>query len=93
MQFIVSNLPQSVSEKDLWELFSTFGDVVNINLAKHRHTGESRGFAFIEMFSRSGCRQAIEALDNKDFRSRNLFCERLKQAWPAAYICPGKEKF
>ena len=49
MKLFIGNLPYDISEPELLGLFSDFGEVVNTNLVKDRYTGQSRGFAFVEM--------------------------------------------
>jgi len=45
----VGNLSPDASEDSVTELFSQFGKVRSIKLAKDVFTGKCRGFAFIEM--------------------------------------------
>ncbi|MBN2432062.1 MAG: RNA-binding protein [Acidobacteria bacterium] len=66
----VGNLPFSVTEDQLQEMFSEFGTVESVNLITDRETGRSRGFAFVEMAD--GYDEAIEALHQKDMDGRNL---------------------
>ena len=40
----VSNLPFTVSERELWDLFSPFGQILEVKLIEDRATGRSRGF-------------------------------------------------
>ena len=77
MRIYVGNLPFSVPEDDLRELFSPFGEIVSINVITDRDTGAPRGFAFVEM--NEGAQEAIEALDNSDMGGRKL---RVNEARP-----------
>lgn len=45
----VGNLSPEVTEGDLAELFSEFGETQNITLARNEETGEPLGYAFVEM--------------------------------------------
>lgn len=67
----VGNLPFSASEDDVRDLFSSYGDVQSVSLITDRETGRLRGFGFVEMDD-AGAREAIQALDGKDFQGRNL---------------------
>lgn len=78
MKLFIGNLPYEISEPELVGLFTEFGEVVNLNLMKDRFTGESRGFAFVEMSSRSGGQQAMESLNKKVYKSRSLVCNEAK---------------
>lgn len=66
----VGNLPFTVTEDALRQLFSTYGPVESVKLITDRETGQLRGFGFVEMSS--GANEAISALHEKDFGGRNL---------------------
>lgn len=68
----VGNLPFSVTEGSLTDLFSPFGTVESCNLITDRATGRSKGFGFIEMSSDEEATKAIEALHGKDCDGRAL---------------------
>ena len=72
----VGNLPFSATEDEVREKFSEFGDVLAVNLINDRHTGQPRGFGFVEMNDEEADR-AIAALDSTDFGGRTL---RVSQA-------------
>jgi len=78
MKLFIGNLPYNISEPELLDLFKDFGEVVNANLVKDRYTGQSRGFAFIEMDSRSSGQQAMESLNKQVYKSRELVCNEAK---------------
>lgn len=78
MKLFIGNLPYDISEPELLDLFQKFGEVVNANLVKDRYTGRSRGFAFIEMDSRSSGQQAMESLNKMLYKSRELVCNEAK---------------
>ena len=68
----VGNLSFETGEADLQELFGTQGEVLTTNLVTDRDTGRSRGFAFVEMAKAEDAQSAIENLDGRDFKGRNL---------------------
>ena len=68
----VGNLPYSVRDADLSELFSQFGDVKSAKVIMERDTNRSKGFAFVEMQTEDGAQQAIAALNEQDFKGRAL---------------------
>ena len=68
----VGNLSFDVGEKELEELFTSYGEVVSANLITDRQTGRPRGFGFVEMGQADDAKKAIEALDGKEFKGRNL---------------------
>ena len=44
----VSNLDYGLTEEDLTQFFSKYGDVVDVKIPKDRYTGQSKGFGFVE---------------------------------------------
>ena len=78
MKLFIGNLPYDISEPEVLALFTEFGEVVDANLVKDPYTGQSRGFAFIEMDSRSSGQQAMEALNKQVYKSRELVCNEAK---------------
>jgi RNA recognition motif-containing protein len=68
----VGNLSFDVGEKELEELFASYGEVVSANVISDRQTGRSRGFGFVEMGQSDAAQKAIEDLDGKEFKGRNL---------------------
>jgi RNA recognition motif-containing protein len=72
MNIYVGNLSRQASENELRELFAQFGEVKSVRMMKDQYSGESRGFAFVEMPDSSSANQAISSLDSKDFSGRNL---------------------
>lgn len=78
MKLFIGNLPYNISEPELMGLFTEYGEVVNLKLVKDQFSGESKGFAFVEMSSRSGGQQAMESLNKRVYKSRNLVCNEAK---------------
>lgn len=72
MKLYVGNLQYSSNEEDLQELFSQFGDITSINLVTDRISGDSKGFAFVEMASNSDADKAIKELSGKQFQGRSI---------------------
>ena len=67
----VGNLPYSVTELDLRDLFSGLGTVTDAKIVTDRETGRSRGFAFVEMDTDAG-NQAIERFNGTEFNGRTI---------------------
>ena len=72
MKLYVGNLPHSLKEGDLEELFSPHGTVVSTKIIMDRDTGRSRGFAFVEMSSSEEGGAAMEALNGQEVEGRAL---------------------
>jgi len=67
----ISNLAHEASEESVREIFSEYGTVRSIQVAKDIFTGQCRGFGFIEMEGHEA-RAAISGLDGKFFKGKNL---------------------
>ncbi len=74
----VGNLVYAVTRDELKELFSQFGEVSSVKLITDRESGKPKGFGFVEMEDEAALK-AIEALNEKDFRGRNM---RVNEARP-----------
>jgi RNA recognition motif-containing protein len=72
MNIYVGNLSRQAGETELRTLFSEFGEVKSIKIIKDNTSGESRGFAFVEMPEEAQGLQAIRALDSQEFQNRRL---------------------
>ena len=70
MNIYVGNLSRQTTEDDLRQAFGAFGQVVSVNIVKDRFSGESRGFGFVEMPSKSEAQTAIDEMNSKDFKGR-----------------------
>ena len=79
MNIYVGNLPYSVTEQDLRELFESFGEVSSVNVIIDKFSKRSKGFGFVEMPSQDESMEAIDKLNDQDFQGRNL---RVNEAKP-----------
>lgn len=78
MKLYVGNLPYNFAAQDLKTLFSNYGTVVNVTIVTDRDTGQSRGFAFVEMSSRQQGEAAIESLNGQKQGGRTLIVNEAK---------------
>ena len=67
----VGNLPFSVTEDAVRNLFAPHGTVEKVSLINDRDTGRPRGFGFVEM-SIADASRAMQALNGKDMDGRAL---------------------
>ncbi|MBW2091083.1 MAG: RNA-binding protein [Deltaproteobacteria bacterium] len=72
MNLYVGNLPYSLTESELTELFAQFGEVLSAKIITDRYSGQSKGFGFVEMSDRSEGEQAIASLDKKEVHRRQI---------------------
>ena len=70
MNIYVGNIPWSVTDDQLEELFAQFGTVTSAKIIVDKFSKRSRGFGFVEMAD--GGEEAIAALNDKDFEGRPL---------------------
>ena len=72
MNIYVGNLPYETTEDELVELFAPYGEVTAVNIIKDRHTGESRGFGFVETKTKATGEAAVAGLAGKEMDGRTL---------------------
>jgi RNA recognition motif-containing protein len=83
----VGNLSYQTTEDTLRELFSQAGTVSSVTLIKDQYSGQSKGFAFVEMGSQSEAEQAIKLFDGKSFENREI---KVNIARPREERGPGR---
>jgi len=79
MNIYVGNLNYKVTQEDLQELFSEYGEVVSVNIINDRETGRSKGFGFVEMADDADAENAINSLNGTSYLERDL---KVNQAKP-----------
>jgi RNA recognition motif-containing protein len=67
----VGNLPFSVTEEDITDLFSKYGQLKSASLIRDMETGRTKGFGFVEYINQDDAKKALE-LDGQDFNGRPL---------------------
>lgn len=68
----VGNLPFSVTESTINDMFAPHGTVESANLITDRDTGRSKGFGFVEMSTDEEAQNAINELNGKEIDGRAL---------------------
>ncbi len=79
MKIYVGNLPWSIKDDQLRDLFTAFGDVSSATVIMDKFSGRSKGFGFVEMGSDTDAETAMKALNEKEIGGRNL---RVNEARP-----------
>jgi RNA recognition motif-containing protein len=72
MNIYIGNLSRETTEDELRQAFEAFGQVTSVNIIKDRYSGESRGFAFVEMATKSEAQAAINGLNGTTLGERTL---------------------
>jgi RNA recognition motif-containing protein len=68
----VGNLPYSVNEDMLRELFGQAGEIASVNIITDRDTGRSKGFGFVEMATDEQAQEAIKRFNGYSLDNRPL---------------------
>jgi RNA recognition motif-containing protein len=85
-KLFVGNLSFQATEEDLRELFAQAGTVETVRIITDQFTGRPRGFGFVEMATKEEATKAVEMLNGRLFRDRNLVVD---EARPQPQRGPG----
>ena len=77
-KLFVGNLSFQATEEDLRELFAQSGTVESVRIVTDQFTGRPRGFGFVEMSTKEEATKAIEMLNGRLFRDRNLVVDEAR---------------
>jgi len=72
MKIYVGNLSFDVTEDEIAAEFGTYGKVESVALPADKFSGRPRGFAFVEMASKSEAEGAIPGLNGKTLKDRTI---------------------
>lgn len=75
----VGNLSYEASEQELESMFTEYGEVTSARIITDRDTDRSKGFGFVEMADATAAEAAINGLNGKEWKSREL---RVNEARP-----------
>ncbi len=70
MNIYVGSLATSVTEDDLKNLFSEYGNITSVKIIKDMYTGVSKGFGFVELTGQAEA--AIQQLNTKDLKGKSI---------------------
>lgn len=79
----ISNLHESIGNKDLYDAFSQFGTISSCKVVLDRETGQSKGYGYVHFEKEEDARKAIELVNGKDIRGNTVY---------AAYFIPRNER-
>lgn len=77
-KLFVGNLPWSVDDAALGELFSSYGEVTSARVITDRDSGKSRGFGFVEFESSEDAETAMNEMDGVEVEDRELNVDEAK---------------
>ncbi|MBV5279701.1 MAG: RNA-binding protein [Campylobacteraceae bacterium] len=72
MNIYVGNVKYEMTENDLRDMFSAYGEVASARIISDKDTGRSKGFGFVEMPNDSEAKVAIESTNEKEINGRTL---------------------
>ncbi len=78
----VGNISFKASEEDIKELFGRIGEVESVKIITDAHTGNPKGFGFIEMTNEEDAKKAIAELNGTTFMERTLTVAEAKPQQP-----------
>jgi RNA recognition motif-containing protein len=79
MNLYVGNLPYSIDDDGLRQLFAAHGAVTSASVIMDKYSGRSKGFGFVEMDDQAAAEEAIGKLDGSEVDGRNI---KVNQAKP-----------
>jgi RNA recognition motif-containing protein len=79
MNIYVGNLSYEITDDDVRDIFSPHGEISSVSIIKDKHSGQSKGFGFVEMPNQAEAEEAIKALNESDLKGRNI---KVNQAKP-----------
>ena len=91
----VGNISFQTTEQDLDAAFSAYGQVDRVQIVKDRESGQSRGFAFVEMANNADADKAMAALNGAELSGRTLTVNeaRPREARPSGGFGGGGNRF
>ncbi len=72
MNIYVGNLSNDVTDETIRETFESFGEVTSAKIIRDKYTGQSRGFAFVEMPGQTQAQTAIKSLNGKELQGKEM---------------------
>jgi RNA recognition motif-containing protein len=72
MRIYVGNLPYSVTDDELRDVFGEFGELASAEVVTDKFSGQSKGFGFVDMPDNTDAEQAIRSLHDSNLKGRKL---------------------
>ena len=72
MKLFVGNIPFSMTEEELRQIFEGCGSILSCKLIVDFETGRSRGFGFIEYSSKEEAEKAIAEINQREVNGKKL---------------------
>jgi RNA recognition motif-containing protein len=72
IKLFVSGFPLDITEIALAKLIAPYGDIATLKIVRDKKTRICKGYAFVEMETKEGAKQASEALNGTPMLDREL---------------------
>ncbi|KAI4834764.1 RNA-binding protein [Plasmodium brasilianum] len=69
----VGGIDETLDEKSLYDIFSSFGDIRNIEIPVNVVTKKNRGFAFIEYVEKEDAKHALYNMNNFELNGKKIY--------------------
>lgn len=78
VELYVGNLSYDLSEDELNALFGKHGKIVASRIITNKFNNKSKGYAFVTMADAAGAQSAVDALNGKEIKGRQLVVNEAK---------------
>jgi len=68
----VGNLPYSVDDGKLKEVFSEFGEISEATVISDKYSGRSKGFGFVTFANEESAQKAVSEMNEKEIDGRAI---------------------
>ena len=90
MNIYIGTLAYTVTEDELRDAFSEFGQVDSASIINDKFSGRSKGFGFVDMPNESEAREAIASMNEKDLNGRTI---KVNEAKPREERAPRRDRY
>jgi RNA recognition motif-containing protein len=91
MKVYVGNLPFSINDNSLADLFSSYGEIEEAKVIIDKFSNRSKGFGFVTFKDDESAKKAIEALNEKEVEGRALKVNEAKPMDPDRPRAPRRD--
>ncbi len=81
MRLYVGNLVYNMTETELNDLFSPYGNVKSARIITDHYTRQSKNFGYVEMERRKDAYEAIEKLNGETVSDKAIVVKKAPSGW------------
>lgn len=75
----IGNLSFEVSDEDLGQVFSQYGEVSSAKIIKDQFNGRSKGFGFVEFAQEADAQKALDGMNGKELKGRVIKVDEARE--------------